>query len=267
MINKLIEVTIACASMTVLAGQTPNAIRMATVEDVAGVKTDVSAPRASFDGWQKFSGGIGPVGCLSLTLPDYELAIPIDRVISIVVSGKVGEVVFDWRGQQRTLSGTLKGSLAGKSDFGDFTLAADKIKSVAFKSPPSNQGAAGSDQSGTLFLENGHQIQLAAIRRHDSYYSTAGYVIGGSTRYSHYDDILFMRGESIVTVKFEDLQKLEFDAAGAVTVTLKNGNTATGKLATGAGAGLEGWTGEADGFVFVAPESVRAVIFGSAPEK
>ena len=259
--SKMIAIAMACALVTALSGQTPSASRIAAVEDVAGVKTDVSDPSANFDGWERFSDASG---CFSLTMPDYELAIPVDRIVSVVVSGKAAKVIVDWRGQQRTVSGTLKGSLTGKSDFGDFELVAEKIRQLAFKSPPAEQQAARSGQSGTLLLKNGQQIQLAAIERYDSYYSSEGYIMGGSMRYMHYDDVSLMRGESVATVKFADLQRLEFDKAGAITVTLKNGNSATGKLASGDGAGVKGWTGESDsGFVFVSPESVRAVVFGN----
>jgi len=266
MSSKLTAISLACVFAAPLSGQDTSTIRIATIEDVADIQTDVSEPRASFSGSQRFSGAYN---CLGLTVADYELAIPIDRIVSIAASGEAAEVIVDWRGQQRTLSGTLKGSLTGKSDFGEFTLGAEKVKQLAFKSPPARQDAGSrSDQNATLFLENGHQVQLAGIQRYDSYFSTAGYIMGGSTRYNHYDDIRFMRGESVATVKFADLAKLEFDGAGSVTVTLKNGKTATGKLATGDDAEVEGWTGEAEGgLAFVAPKSVRAVVFGSAAGK
>ena len=82
------------------------------------------------------------------------------------------------------------------------------------------------------------------------------------------DDFRFIRGEALATVKFTDLQRLEFESQGSVTVTFKNGNRAAGKLSDSNDAGVKGWTGETDsGLVFVSQESVRAITFGSTAAK
>jgi len=266
----LIALVTVCASMSTVSAQTGRPSRIATVEDLAGVKTEVSELRASFDGREKFPGAYN---CLSLTTPDYELAIPVDRLVSITTSGNVASIIVDWRGQRLTVSGILKGSLTGTSDFGDFALDAAKIKQLIFKSSPPRQSdtAIRSAQEGTVFLAAGRQIQLAGIQRHDRYsdYSpTAGFRPGAVVYMRHYDDFRFIRGESLATVQFTDLLRLEFEPEGSVTVNFKNGNRATGKLSDSNDAGVDGWTGEiGSGLVFVSQESVRAIAFGNTAAK
>jgi hypothetical protein len=66
-------------------------------------------------------------------------------------------------------------------------------------------------------------------------------------------------------LEFSAIRKLEFSAGDTVTVTLKNGNTTSGKLSNVEDARVDGWTGETEqGYVFLEPSLVRAVEFGES---
>ena len=89
--------------------------------------------------------------------------------------------------------------------------------------------------------------------------------MGGQTVFNHYTDFRFMRGEASAILGFAAIHKLEFSAGDAVSVTLKNGNNTSGKLSNVQDASVDGWTGETEqGYVFVAPSSVRVVEFGES---
>jgi hypothetical protein len=182
-------------------------------------------------------------------------------------------VTYQWRGQQRTISGALDANFTGQSDFGSFELSSAKLRQLIFNGPsaaadlrpPALQGQI---VTASVVLKNGTTIVMIGLQRHASYYSSEGYIAGGETRYNHYTDFRFLRGESLTTVEFAGIQKLEFSGADTVTVTLKNGHVATGKLSGKDAARLDGWTGETDqGLAFFAPDSVRAVEFGEITSK
>jgi len=236
--------------------------RKAAIEDISGVKTDVTDPKFSFGSSDRFSGASDAV---MIKTADFEVAIPTSRLRAIKVSGTTAEVTFDWHGQTRTTSGQLKAEIAGKSDFGDFKLDASKLRQLTFSTAPSEEAKPSRRpvDSGTAILVNGTRVGLFSIQRHASYYSSKGYLIGGSTRYYHYSDFSFMRGESLATLNLGAIAKLEFGPDEAVTVSLKSGSSAVGKLSNHEDARVDGWTGESDqGSVFLPPKSVRAIEFG-----
>jgi hypothetical protein len=253
----------ACLLVVALAGQAAEPSRIAKIEDTSGVKTDVSELLCSFSGAARYSDAYN---CISITTSSYEVAIPTSRLISIVSSATNAEVTYLWRGQQRTISGTLDANLSGKSDFGSFELSSSKLRQLTFSEAPAPEEAEQRDNTlrpAAVILTNGMSIAFYKIERYDSYYSQEGYLIGGTTRYNHYKDFRFMRGESLATLEFAAIKKLEFTADGAVTVMLKNGLTASGKLSNADDARVLGWTGETkQGLVFLAPDLVHTVEFG-----
>jgi hypothetical protein len=236
--------------------------RKATIEDISGVKTDVTDPRCSFHESSRFPSAYDAI---MIKTADWDVAIPTSRLRSIKVSGSSAEVTYDWHGQTRTTSGELNAEIAGKSEFGDFKLDASKLRQLTFSTAPSanEQPSRQAADSATVILTNGTRVALSALKRHASYYSSEGYILGGTTRYHHNSDFSFMRGESLATLKFGAIAKLDFGPDEAVTVTLKSGSSASGKLSRNGDARVDGWTGESDqGSVFISPDAVRAIEFG-----
>jgi hypothetical protein len=260
-------ITAACVLVVAVAALAAEPSRTAKIEDTSGVKTDVTNLRCSFStaNAPRFSGARG---CISITTSGYEVAIPASCLISITSSGDKAEVRYSWRGQERTISGTLAGNFGGESDFGHFSLSASKLRQLTFTDAPTPEKTEqryGTRYSASAVLTNGMTLSISSFQRHASYFSTAGYIAGGQVVYNHYTDFRFMRGESLATVEFAAIRKLEFSDGDTVTVTLKNGNTTSGKLSTVMDAGVVGWTGETEqGLVFLAPSLVRAVEFGES---
>ncbi len=57
-------------------------------------------------------------------------------------------------------------------------------------------------------------------------------MVGGRVRYLHYTDFCFLRGESLATVSFDKIKRIDFSGEKDVAVILKNGKKATGTLAS-----------------------------------
>lgn len=211
----------------------------------------------------------------------FYLGIPLSSIISIDVKKKTCTVKYSIGDQEREISGEFIGfgAFSGKTDFGDFKLDMNKLKKLTFKEPPS---AAKSETEAnklltydtTLFLKNGKRLPVGNFERLDYYCSSAGYIMGCGDRYEHLDDFRFMRGESLQTVPFKDIRTIEFsnteygglrgDLAGSVTVTLKNGKSAIGKLTDEHGAGVDWYTGfyENGDFEFcMSPQHVKTIQF------
>jgi len=204
---------------------------------------------------------------LSISTPDFEVAVPTDQLLSIQVTGSSAEVTYNWRGQPITVSGELQGEITGKSDFGDFKLSAAKVRQLSFSSPPNPTKANRPSLavSVVVTLKSGKRMTLSSFQRHHSFYSTEGYILGGSTRYHHLTDFRFQRGESLATLKFDAIRKLEFGDGNTVTVILMNGTSGSGGLSTANDAGVSGWTGESEyGNVFIHPNVVQAIEFTDA---
>jgi hypothetical protein len=254
-----------CVLIVAVTAQAAETSRTAKIEDTSGVKTDVTKLQCSFPAESRFSGARD---CISISTSGYLVAIPAAGLISITTSGEKAEVRYSWRGQERTISGTLAGNFRGQSDFGGFSLSASKLRQLAFTDAPAPEKPEqryGTPYPASVVLTNGTTITFSSIQRHASYYSTAGYIMGGQTVFNHYTDFRFMRGESSASLEFAAIQKLEFSAGDTVTVTLKNGNTTSGTLSNVQDAGVDGWTGETEqGYVFLAPSLVRAVEFGES---
>jgi len=238
--------------------------RAAKFEDISGVKTDVTELECSFKGSSRFSD---LDDCIGIATAGYEIAIPASRLISIKCAGDKAEVTYDWLGQQRTISGILDAKFSGKSDFGEFELASEKLRHLGFADKPvaEKKEPYGTPCPASVSLKSGAIIRFSDLKRHASYYSTEGYIMGGSTRYLHYCNFKFMRGESLATSEFAAIRKLEFNADDNVIVSLKNGNTGSGKLSSKDDARVDGWTGETEqGFVFLPPALVQSIEFGDS---
>lgn len=247
--------------------------RLATVVDSAGVDSELTDLK--FSG--KLSRFSGYYVSLAVNTGTFEIAIPLSDLISIKqtdAKNRTFDVTYQWHGKEQHVSGTLaSGEFTGKGDFGDTKITTSNLKQLVFTDPPK-----ASDQKqktelakrlrtnrATLTLSDGSEVPVANLQRHDSYYSTEGYLIGGTTRYRHYTDFRFKRGESLLTIEFAKLKRIAFGDKNTVTVTLTNDKTATGTLANEKGAGVEGFTGfNQNGNFFIPAKQIKAVSFGAA---
>ena len=265
---RCLPLALVLALSSISAARGDEAKRSATIEDTAGVKTEVTDLR--FPRRPRFRALWNGIG---VSTKDFEVGISIDDLKSLLVKGDTVEVTYEWLGQEKKLTGRLlSGQLRGGSDFGEFKIEASKLKKLTFASPPPPKSEEAKKKlaesrlrnRATLVLSDGTEVPVSDLRRHDRYYSTEGYIIGGSTRYVHYTDFRFKRGESLVTLEFSKLRSIEFGSENGVTVTLGNGKTATGTLPNEGGAGVDGFTGIYEsGEFFIKPEFVKRILFDS----
>jgi len=222
------------------------------------------------------------------TKPFY-LGIPLTAIISIEIKGKSCSIKYYLEGQDRTIAGNFVnfGEFVGKTDFGDFKLGMDKLKKLTFKDIPSPALSESKSKESLpydtiLMLTNGKRVPVANFQRFNSYCSSAGYVMGCGDRYEYFTDFRFLRGESLQTVLFKEIKTIEFNnfkssgpgnhLQGNVTVTLKNGKSATGKLTDGVNdADVDGYTGtyeyeKGDFFFYIDAGHVKSIVFGLEPK-
>lgn len=240
-----------------------DAKRIATVIDTAGTTSEVTGLSFSAK-LQKFDSSYGRI---AFSAEPFDIAVPMDRLVSIEAKGDKQTITYVWRGKEVSLTGSLfSGEFTGKSDFGDLKLSAGKLKSLKFdRSPKPADKQEKPSGVATLTLADGTTVHVDSLKRHDSYYSSEGYIMGGSTRYRHYTDFKFLRGESLATVSFDKIKRIDFTGDKDVTVVLKNGNKASGTLSSEKGADIVGWTGVSDkGEVFLSKKQVKAIDFGAA---
>jgi hypothetical protein len=236
--------------------------RTAIVVDKAGVLSEVTDLSFSAK-LQQFDNSYGRI---ALFADPYDIAIPLDNLIAIEASADGYTVTYLWRGKECITTGKwFSGDFTGKSDFGDLKLHTSDLKSIKFDRPPTIKKEEEKDSNlATLTLVNGARVTVNNLKRHNSYYSTAGYLIGGKICYVHYTDLRFLRGESLVTVGFEKIKRIEFTGEKGVSVTLKNGKKATGDISTVEGGTIVGFTGVFDkGELFIAKKHLRTIEFAS----
>lgn len=246
--------------ISVVTTRAEDAKRTATIKDTAGVASDVTDLRFSGD-LEKFDKSYGRI---ALSADPFDIAIPIDNLISVEARGDSHAVSYLWRGKELNITGKLfAGEFTGKSNFGDLKLHTSKLLSLKFHQPPKpEEKKAEVSERATLSLEKGTQIAVDTFKRHDSYYSSEGYIMGGSTRYRHYTDFRFLRGESLATIAFSEIKRIEFAGEKEVSVTLKNGKKASGTISTEKGADIVGFTGVFEkGEFFVAKKRVKTIDF------
>lgn len=250
--------------------------RVAIITDTAGVSSEVTDLRFSESG-KELSHFYNSYGNVAVVTEKFQIAIPLNDLISIKIKdakNKIVEVTYQWLEKEKRITGILvSGKFTGKSDFGDVEVSTINLKELVFTDLPSPMTAEQKKElkerlntfKATLLLKDETRVSVADLRRHDSYYSTEGYLIGGSTRYRHYTDFRFKRGESLLTVSFTKIKRIEFANKDSVVVTLKNGKSTTGTLSKEDGAEVEGFTGlNESGNFFISSKHVKAVVFGSA---
>jgi hypothetical protein len=197
---------------------------------------------------------------------DRTLAIPQSSVISMVRDGDKFSIKYQWLQKERSVTGKVaEGSISGHCDFGDFSLGFDKLQSLKCNGHTTSEASAPHVMTATIDLFSGQSIAVADIRRYYSYYSTAGYLIGGATCHEEDPSFVFKRGDSVAKIAFADIRSIVITESGEVTVVLTNSKTATGKLS--ANGGKDGFDGiravSEDGPIFIHPKVVKSIRFGT----
>ena len=259
--TRIICATILCTIvLSAHQAQADDPKRTATVVDTAGTTSEVTDLRFSAK-LQKFNTSDGQ---LAFSVEPFDIAVPLDSIISIEAKGDNLTIAYLWRGKTVSATGTLfSGEFAGKSDFGDLKLRAGKLKSLKFdQAPKPDKEIKKAQHTATLTLADGKTITVDNLRRHDSYYSSEGHIMGGSTRYRHYNDFCFLRGESLATVSFDKIRRTEIVRGKTFSVILKNGKMAIGTRSFEKGADIVGWTGVSEqGEIFLLRKEVNAIEF------
>lgn len=241
-----------------------DANRTATIVDKAGISSEVT----DLDFSAKLQIFDHSYGRIALSTSTFDIAIPLENLISIKATASGHTVTYLWRGKEIMTTGKLfSGEFTGKSDFGNLELLTNNLKSIKYDRGPSikkEDGKAG--DLATLTLANGAKVTVNNLKRHESYYSSEGYLVGGSTYYYHLTNLVFIRGDSRATVSFGKIRRIAFNGERELSVMLKNGKKATGTIPTGDG-GIVGFTGAFEkGEFFIAKKHVKTIEFGIANE-
>lgn len=239
--------------------------RTATLIDKTGVISEVADLRFSGK-LQQFENSWGKI---ALSAKSFDIAIPINCIVSIEAKGDNHIIGYLWRGKEVLINGTLfAGEFTGKSDFGDLKLHSTKLKSLKFGQAPKSTERIKIRNRSTLSLADGTKVNVDNLKRYDSYYSSEGYLIGGSTRYHRYTDFRFLRGASLATVTFDKIKRINFIGEKDVAVVLNNGKEANGTISSEKGADIKGWTGVFEkGEIFLSKKQVKIIEFTAFSEK
>ena len=245
--------------------------RIAVIEDLAGVVSEVSQiivsvyfhkdakkftfPQTQYSGNMKY---------IVLSSEVFDLAVPLDSIISIEAKEDgLMEMRYSWQGQEVVVQGkpVNQETLKAKSDFGDYEISLEKVKQLTYKQNPvleEIQTTPKKNRAVVTFF-NGTVLNVQGLLVYDEYYSTEGYLIGGSTVYGFKKAFGFMRGESAASVAFDTIQSIEFKNSDPiqVDVTLKNGKKASGSI--GGSADLSGVSEK--GFVCINVKNIKSIQF------
>ena len=239
-----------------------NLKRMGTVVDIAGATTEVEDLR--FGSVQMYREFREAGDHIAFETEGFDVAVPLDHLIKIEAKGKAHTFTYHWAGKEFSLTGSLfSGEFKGKSDFGDITLDASKLRSLKFaQTPKIIDELPKMSNPATLSLANSNTLAVDMLRRWNISYSTSGYLVGGETIGVPYTDIRFLRGESLVTVPFDNIKRIDLIGDEEVSVTLKNGNEAKGTLSSKGGDDITGWKAvSSKGMIFLPKENVKSIEF------
>jgi hypothetical protein len=142
----------------------------------------------------------------------FKIAIPFSLLISVDTKGEKREVIYKYNGTEIKLSGTLaSGTFNGKTEFGNLKLESEKLNRISYKAPPGptlKRKKQSRSYDATFTLSDGTTVPVFDIRRHDNYYSTEGYAIGGTRRFKYFMDLRFLKGVSLMT--YNNAQKRKY---------------------------------------------------------
>jgi hypothetical protein len=244
--------------------------RAAVVEDTAGQSTEVTNLRVYAAGLESRRYGLAPRSdyFLPIDTGTFVIAIPLHNLVSVAPTGKLSTVKYVFNSQEFTAKGYLgTANVSGESDFGAFHISTTKISRIDFKSPATPREGDelnGSAVPATLTLLDGSIVPVMRLHNFYRWYSTEGFIFGGEWKTGTAEGIEFMRGESKTSVAMQDIAKVDFGANDTVSVTLKNGKSATGTLAQD--YVTEGFCGTFEkGYFFIDKKQIKSIeFFGGA---
>lgn len=263
----LVSSAVSLAGVAIAEGQK----RTAVVVDTAGQSTEVTdlqgrCDTARYDA--QFHSEPLFDQCVVVETGTFEIAIDLQNLLSVVPTGKLSTAKYVFRGQVFSATGNLQlATLTGTSDFGHFEIRTGGIKRIEFKEAPTpaeaKEEGGESPVPATLSLVDGSLVPVTRLRRSVRYVGSAGYLGGGREWKTGTDEVIeFRRGESKTTVAMQEIAKVEFGANDTVSVTLKNGKSATGKMASEPQQVSDGFCGTFErGYFFIDKKHVKSIEF------
>jgi hypothetical protein len=165
--------------------------------------------------------------CLTVVTDTFEVAIPPENLISVEVKGENCVVIYQWMGQEQTISGKVTSNIiGGKSEVGYVNWKFDNLKKLTFKENPGvMKEEKPPSYETTLVLTDGTKVPVANLKRISSQPYSAVPLSGveAGTVFELHNDVGFLRGETAPTIKFEDIKSMEFPTENSITLTFKQG--------------------------------------------
>jgi hypothetical protein len=269
----IVPILLALDGAGLLGQEKASTARVAVITDISGETSECQGLHGM--GGNELSGKLGVSymdrsASLFVSSDKLVLAIPFANVISVEFKeGKAKderqcEVKYLQWGEERSARGNLSWPVAvqGKTDFGNFALRLEKIQRITFKTAPAQvKPTSAPKYDATLLLSDGTKVRVSELKR--SFYVSRG---DGP---ASLPTLKFVKGESMLEVRFDDTKSIEFGSGDRVTVTLKTGKAVSGTLrpkpsrfSGSPSDGITGFTGVCDRGPFVIDlEHVKAVEF------
>jgi len=163
--------------------------------------------------------------CLTVATDTFQVAIPPENLISVEVTGENCAVRYRWMGREQTISGKVTSKqIVGKSDVGYVSRKFDNLKKLTFKEGPAVMKEENPPTyETTLVLTDGTRAPVANLKRISSQSYSAVPLSGvkAGTVFELYNDVGFFQEKNAPTIKFEDIESMEFPTENSITLTLK----------------------------------------------
>ena len=168
---------------------------------------------------------------LAVVTGTFHIAIPLENLISVEVKGKDCEVIYQWMGKRRTIAGRVASKLiGGESSVGNVTREFSNVERVTFKGDPTDiEWEKPLSYETTLVLTDGTKVPVAKLIRVSSQPHLAAPSSGveKGTIFDLYNDISFLQGKTAPTIKFEDIESMEFPDENTLILRFKQDFTET----------------------------------------
>lgn len=209
-----------------------------------------------------------------LTTP-FQIAIDMNMLKSLKDTGKVDadsrrlyEAIYVQAGKEETIIGPLQDcKLLANGRSGKVEVWLSKIKEIVLQDAPAASRNTAREEflkanQAMLFLKDGTKVRVQGLQRTAEFYSTEGFVIGGTTHHPHYSDFQFVPDRPLEAVHFRDLKSYELTDDGNVSLTLRTGEVRTEPLPTKKGTRIDGFTGVKDvGDFYIPADLVKKIEF------
>jgi len=186
---------------------------------------------------------------LAVVTGTFHIAIPLENLISVEVKGKDCEAIYQWMGKRRTIAGRVASKLiGGESSVGNVTREFSNVQRVTFKGDPTDiEWEKPLSYETTLVLTDGTKVPVAKLIRVSSqpHLAAPSSGVGKGTIFDLYNDVGSLRGETAPTIKFEDIESMEFPDENTLILRFKQGIKEAGDKGETEGAIRKG--GKSDG--------------------